>query len=111
MRVEQRLSWVCLFFVLALVSCDLVETDRDLQRGGRTEIAFSLSAEAYGTIKLYTDTGQFLRLLSERLFAAGTNIVQIRGEGRDGEGLASGVYVVRFDIGDFQEDRLIVLAR
>ena len=110
MRVVQRLSWVCLFFVFALISCDLVETERELRPGGRTSIQFSLAAPAEGTIKLYTDTGQFLRLLFSGPLSEGPHEIMILGEGRDGEGLASGVYIVRFDIGELQDEILIVLA-
>ncbi len=82
----------------------------------RTDLRFSLSADAAGSLDVFDISGRHLRTLAEGNFSAGQH--QFVWDGRDGDGraLASGVYFARLaafteDGGSLAATRKLVLLR
>ncbi|MBD3165943.1 T9SS type A sorting domain-containing protein [bacterium] len=71
-----------------------------------TQIAFSLKSRAQVNIRVYNVMGREVAVLSERTMAAGRHTVAFNGQG-----LASGLYFLRFDAGPIHEVRKMILMK
>ena len=76
-----------------------------------TKIRFAVPHTAHVTIRIFDVLGKEVRQLENRLFAAGSHIVQWDGRDHDGRALASGVYLVQLQAGELQATRKIMLVR
>lgn len=76
-----------------------------------TQIEFSLATAQKVEVKVYNILGQVVRVLANDRMEAGRHTVIWDGRNRDGEVLASGVYLYRLVAGDFAETKKMVLLK
>ena len=77
----------------------------------RTEIRFSLAVAQIVSLRIYNARGELVRRLADEAFDAGEHAVVWDGRNERGQGLASGVYIARFQAGNMVTTRRLTLVR
>lgn len=81
-----------------------------------TWVPFRLANESDVTIRIYSATGQLVRLLSPGIMPAGAHCSQSQavywdGCNQMGEPVSSGVYLYTIDVGDFSATRKMLIRK
>ncbi len=77
----------------------------------RTEIRFTLAAAQNVSLRIFNARGELVRRLAEEAYDAGEHAVVWDGRNERGQGLASGVYIARFQTGNMVTTRRLTLVR
>lgn len=77
----------------------------------RTEIRFTLAAAQNVSLRVYNARGELVRRLLEEVYDAGEHAVIWDGRNDRGQGMASGVYIARFQAGTMVTTRRLTLVR
>lgn len=77
----------------------------------KTTLSFTLGRDGKGSIKIYNVRGELVRTLAEGSFTAGLNTLPWSGTDNAGASVASGVYVVKYNIDGFNENQKIVMVK
>jgi hypothetical protein len=78
----------------------------------QTTLAFGLGRDGFGSVRVYNLRGELVRSLAEAArFSSGENIV--RWDGRDGAGdpVASGIYIVFYDVDGERRTQKVALLK
>jgi len=94
--------------VLPVVSLDAVYPN---PFNPKTNVLFTISADALVTIDIYNILGQRVRTLTDEVFGAGSHIVEWDGAGDTGNQLASGVYFIRFVSGSYSARKTLLILK
>ena len=78
---------------------------------GHTTISYSLEKPGHVSIRIYNTAGQLVRMLEDRDRAAGTYQVVWNGRDNASRPVASGIYFMRMNAGDYGKSRKIVYLR
>ncbi|MDI6734734.1 MAG: FlgD immunoglobulin-like domain containing protein [bacterium] len=73
------------------------------RKGEEVIIKYTLSRDTFVTIKIYTLYGEFINTLLSKGQSAGHHQITWSGKDENGNVVASGIYLVYFNAGDFEE--------
>jgi hypothetical protein len=77
----------------------------------RTEIRFTLAAAQLVSLSVYNARGALVRRLADEVYDAGEHAIVWDGRNERGQGLASGMYIARFQAGNMVTTRRLTLVR
>lgn len=78
---------------------------------GKTRINFQIPKGETVTIRVYNLLGQMVRTIVDKHYAPGAHNISWDGRDNDGKLVTSGVYYYRFDAGDFNDIKRLVIIR
>ena len=76
-----------------------------------TSIAFDLPVDAVVSLKVYDPQGRLVRALADRSYAAGYHVTAWAGDDEAGQTVASGIYFVRIEAGEFKAASKMLLMK
>lgn len=76
-----------------------------------TRIAFTLGRDAKGSIRIYNVRGELVRRLADGNFGSGLNELVWHGDDDRGTRVASGVYIVRYEIDGFSKRQKVAMVK
>ncbi len=76
-----------------------------------TSISYSLSTEGFVTLNIYNILGQKVRTLVQEHQTSGYKTVIWDGKNDSGEGISSGIYLYRIQVGEFSETKRMTLLK
>lgn len=76
-----------------------------------TELRFTLGQKARGSVKIYNLRGGLVRTAASGEFEAGLNRIEWDGKDAAGREISSGVYLVRYEIGEFEQAQKVLMLK
>ena len=76
-----------------------------------TRINYSVAEPVFVSLNVYDLTGQHVRMLTQGVQSSGNHSVVWDGTSDAGQPLASGVYMLRFEAGEYQQSRPVMRVR
>lgn len=76
-----------------------------------THLAFTLGRDARGSVRVYNLRGELVRVVAEGSFPAGLNELSWHGKDDRGQTVASGVYIVRYEIDGYSRRQKIAMVK
>jgi hypothetical protein len=78
---------------------------------GAMSFSYQLAKDVKASLKIYNMAGQLVRELVDGIIPAGAHEVVWDGKAQDGKAVTSGVYLVRFEAGDYRATKKAVVVR